>query len=394
MSGVAWSSAGLGWAACVAATHLYAAARTAARREPARDPSDDHATDVTLVRPCAGAERGLREALRSTGAMAGAAGIEVVFAVGSERDPAYAVASDVARELRSRGVDAATRVTTTSGPNHKASQLEVVCRGLHRPFVVVADSDVDLTGVHLGSLVAPLRRDPSASALWAPPVEAPVASTLGDRLSATILGASLHAFPVLAGLDGGGMVGKLFAIRASSLAASGGFGALRDVLGEDVELARRLRERGGRITAATTVVRARPSGRSVGDVVRRFARWVMVVRSQRAPLLLSYPLLFCATPMIAAACVAEGGGLGWTTLAVLVLSRWVVACVAARVGRLRRPSLLLLLASDIVLFAAFLVAIGTRRVRWRDRELRLVAAGRLVDVTSSAAGTGVVVRSS
>lgn len=368
------------WAAGVSAIHVHAAARAGSWRAPAREPGDAHATDVLLVRPCAGADPSLRELLRSTGDMVEARGVAVVFAVGSESDPAHPIAVDVADGLRRRGIDVSVRVTTTRGPNHKAAQLETVCRDAGRPFVVVADSDVDLAGLRLGALVAELRWDERTAAVWAPPVESPVDPTLGDRLSAAVLGASLHAFPVLVGLDPRGMVGKLFAVRRASVDACGGFGALRNVLGEDVELARRLRERGERVAVAPTIGRARPRGRRVVDVVRRFARWMMVLRGQRPGLLVTYPSLFCATTPLVLACLVAGGGVAWIAAAAVAISRWLVACAGARRAGSPLPSIPLLVASDLVLLAALVLALRTRSVRWRDRSLRLGARGELTEV--------------
>lgn len=404
---VALDAALLVWGATVGGTSARALLPRSRGGGPARR-SRTPATDVLLVRPCSGREPHLERTLTSTSELRDADGVEVVFAVAAESDPAMDPARLAAKRARERGIDARVLVTTRSGPNNKACQLAAVlasspmersgvgrtslrgsARGRRplasasapsRPIVVVVDSDVDLTGVSLAELVAPLRASARVGAVWAPPVEAPRDPTLGDRVSASLLGASLHAFHVLAKLDGSGMVGKCFAVRRDALDRSGGFDALRDVLGEDVELAARLRSQGLDVVAAPFTVRSRAAGRSVSDVVARLGRWLSVVRAQRPWLLPSYPLLFAATlPLIVVAVASGGRTAAVVAAAIALISRVAVAFVAARQARLRVPSIGLVFAADLVLLAAFARALWSRRFTWRTRVLEITPGGRLVE---------------
>ncbi|MFO0552568.1 MAG: glycosyltransferase [Polyangiaceae bacterium] len=393
MSAAAFGEAAtLAWAASVVGTTAWASfsalrdARRARKRRAALASCD--ARDVLLVRPCAGRDRNLRAMLQSTAELEDALGLRVVFAVPSESDPACGVAREVAAELADRGVDAAVEITTTAGPNNKAAQLATVVARTspERSFVVVADSDVNLAGARLAALLAPLRADGAVGAAWAAPVEAPgVDATLGDRVSRALLAGSLHAFPVLAALDKTGLVGKLFAVRRATLERAGGFGALINVLGEDVALASRIRELGERVELAPIVARAHVSGRSVATVAARFGRWLTVVRGQRPALLASYPLLFSATwPLIALALVLGTSAVHLGLAAVVLGARLAVARVAAHVAGVRAPSIALVLLADAVLLWALGRAVSTRRVRWRDRELILGPRGELLELTSGA----------
>lgn len=369
----------LSWAGAVASTSVFALLRGAPALRPAA--IDPRARDVLLVRPCSGAEPHLGLSLASTGRLADAEGLAIVFAVPSASDTAFPIATEIAAELSGRGIDASVEITTRAGPNNKAAQLELFAhRHLDRSLLVVVDSDVDLGGVSLGALVQPLRDRGEVACVWAPPVEAPLAPTFGDRLSAAVLGSSLHAFPMLARIDRSGMVGKCFAVRRSALSEVGGFASLRQVLGEDVMLAEHLAGRGYRIEAAPFVVRSLASGRSVGAVVARFGRWITVVRAQRAALLVSYPILFAATlPLLAAACAHGLPTLSAIAAVVTLAARFAVARVAARVSGLGPVSIPMMLATDLVLLAALMRALATRKVRWRDRELVIEGRGVLVE---------------
>src|SRR5690606_35045969 len=146
------------------------------------------------------------------------------------------------------------------------------------------------------------------------------------------------AFSLLGRLEPHGLlVGKTFAVRLTALRRVGGFAALVQHLGEDMELARRLREQGSCVQESDTVVSSLASRRSVGQVLARYARWLLVIRAQRPALLASYPLLLAATPgLLAAGSLAIVRGLPGAALAVVVavVTRLGVGVVArALAGR-------------------------------------------------------------
>lgn len=313
--------------------------------------------DALVVRPCHGAEPGLAERLASGPGPRR-------LAIATEDDPAMPVARAVA--------DAHVVVTGATGPNAKAEQLGVALADATAEIVVIADSDVLLDD--LAPLLRPFS-DPAVAAVWAPPVEV-APRTLADRASAAVLDASLHAFALLGALDPGGMVGKLVAIRRADLEAVGGFGALRRHLGEDMELARRLRAHGRSLRMADTTARSFAAGRTSGEVIARYARWLMVIRAQRPLLLLSYPLLFGAALPILVCALARGA---WALAAATIAVRMALAAFArlrSRQPRWLAPEALL---ADVVLWAALFRALATRTVAWRGRMLRVEAGGLLAD---------------
>lgn len=339
--------------------------------------------DVLLIRPCAGLERRLDEALAST-AVAAPPGARVRFAIATHGDPARAAVERACRACADAGIDAAVVITSAVGPNLKADQLaRVIAREPAqgpRGVVVVADSDVFLTKEALSALLHTLAPS-DVGAVWAPPVEVAPA-TGADRASAAVLDASLHAFAVLAQLDPDGMVGKLFAVRASVLSRAGGMAALAGHLGEDLELGRRVRGVGFTVRVAPAPAASLAAGRSTDAVIDRYARWITVIRAQRPHLLAAYPLLLAATPLVVAlatlAALREGAlGLGIALVAV------VARVAAARLGRSKagtasRGSLVMdAVLADALLLAAFARAVTRRDLRWRGTALRIERGGRL-----------------
>lgn len=336
---------------------------------------------VLMVRPCAGDEPSLERALTSLLHAKRSFALRCRFAIEGPHDKAVPAAQRAAAALSRAGIEAEIVFTGGGGPNRKAAQLAQACGDAE--ILVSCDSDVDLAGVDLDALVAPLLGPKGAWVAWAPPVERGEPRTLGDQASAALLGASLHAFPVLAELDPNGLVGKLFAIQASALVSIGGFGSLVDYLGEDMEIARRVRERGGTVVRAPLLARSLASGRSWEAVVTRFARWLTVIRAQRPLLLLSYPALFFPTiPIVLLSLLALPIAKTAALLAMLLvlISRLGLACFAASIagrgaqlGACVKDALL----ADLVLAAAFLRALRTREVTWRDRVLVVDRAGLL-----------------
>ena len=355
-----------GWLACAASIAAWAAIKPRVGAKGSLPSS----TRVCIVRPCAGDEHGLGRALLSTAATSTTAQIEVRFAVAREDDPAFAVATDVARTLRAQGVDARVVLTGARGPNAKAEQLARALRGVACDVVLVADSDVDLAGADLDALLAPLS-DERVAAVWAPPVEVEP-ETPADRASAAVLGA----------LDAGGMVGKLIALRSRDLAAVGGFGDLVECLGEDMELARRFRELGKAVRRVDLPARSLARGRTWSASVARYARWIAVIRAQRPALLASYPLVIAPTfPLVALSLAAAGIegpralGVGLGALAV----RLFVAALARRRSGSRRTTSLAFdaVTSDALLWSSFVRALGTTRVTWRGVSLEITRGGVL-----------------
>lgn len=370
----ALAAALLAWAAVLCVVQGVAVLRALRRRAPWA--SGAHGPAL-VIRPCAGTEPSLAENLQSTARARWGGAVRVRLAVARADDPAAAVCADVAKSLCDKGIDARVVITDTDAPNQKAAQLAaVIAREGELPAtLVVADSDADLTGLPLDALVARVESSPRTAAAWVPPVERH-ARTAGDRASRAVLSASLHAFPLLSGIDPGGLVGKLVALRTDALSAVGGFGALERHLGEDMELARALREKGWAIEAAPFVVPSTASGRSGEAAVARYARWMTVIRAQRAHLLPSYPVLFFGT-------------IPWTALALFTPSRatalaaacvWAARALVAVAGARRagvRASAGDILRGDALLAASFARALRTRTVRWRGRALAIQRDGTL-----------------
>lgn len=341
-------------------------------RRPRRPPTGG-SDPLLLLRPCAGAEPTLERCLGSL--PRGLRGpLHVRFVTAAPGDAAEPAIQAAISRLRAAGHRAELVHGPPLGPNRKLSQLHAGLQGTSEPVVLCADSDVDLGSLELPALLGGLQA--GLAACWAPPTER-TGPGLGDRLSEAVLGGSLHAFPLLCGVDPGGMVGKCFALRREALDAVGGLLPLVETLGEDMELAARLRSRGLPVGPAATLAHSLARDRRPADVLARLSRWILVIRAQRPALLPSYPLLLASSPLaILLALLAGQPSIALVTL----LARLLLAALARRrCGLPLRPGPLLLatLAADPVLLMAWALALARRELVWRGQRMRIDPRGRL-----------------
>ena len=363
------------WMFLVSGAHVTALLRQRrhARRTP---PTAAQTPSATLLRPLAGAEPGLAARLEDTAHLE-----PVVFCVESTSDSAHAAATAAVASLSARGVRASVVLTGAEGPNHKVDQL---ARALARSddaseLLVVCDSDVTLEGIDLRPALAAFA-DPALGVLWFAPVPGHTCLSLGDRAMAAVLAGSLHAFPLLAHIDRGGLVGKAMVVRRQALHDAGGFESLRHHLGEDFELGLRIRQSGARVELASRVVATAARGVTVSAAVERFARWIAVVKSQRTALLGSYPLLFgVTTPALALAAALHVAWLWIPAFALLSTRTWVWWAARRSAGHRLGLGMLAvdLVLSDLLLWTAWLRVLVARPLHWRGRSITFGPERRL-----------------
>lgn len=348
---------------------------------PPRGPSRRR---VLLVRPVAGDEIGLEERLGH-----GAGACAVLLAVRDEGDLGFESATRAAVRLSEGGARADVVLTYADGPNRKAEQVaRALARasrdGLSFDTVVVADSDVAPSPADLDALAGAL--DLGAKAAYVPVSEAPPreGAKLGDRANVAVLSASPHAFPLLAGMDASLFVGKLCAIDRAALEAAGGFEALTHLLGEDVELERRLRANGHDVVSVPRAAVATRSGRELGDAVARFTRWLGVVRAQRPHLLPTYLFVFASFLPTLSACLligsrsADAAAYGALLVGAVLVARLAVAFEGRRLSGLQRgfgAAFVDVVLADAVLLSALFRAATSREVSWRGQILRVTSSG-------------------
>jgi len=350
---------------------------------------------IAILRPCAGLEPALEENLLST-ATALYDGARALFVlVASKDDPAYAVAERVRVRAEAEAPSVPVHVVVTeiaTRHNRKVAQMIRAERMSDAPVVVVIDSDICLQDDTLPALIAALMADPKSGAASCPTVDV-CRDTIGDRASAALLSSTPHAFYCLGALaerSGGAHVlcGAFIAVRRSALEELGGFASLERYIGEDFELARQLHARGYTIATAAVPGRITDHGRSFGAVLQRFARWATVTRQQRPALMITYPLMLGAGPLLSLSAlglvVVQPPYWMFVTaaIAIVLLVRLALVMTLRRAYRLSASPLRAwpaMLLGELMICLGFLGALGRPIVAWRGVRYR-VSRGGLIEV--------------
>ncbi len=350
---------------------------------------------LQILRPCAGLEPELEENLLSTVTARYEGPHELFILVASKDDPAHAVAERVRERAASIAPAAVVRVVVTdirSTHNRKVAQLAAAEGSSEAPIVVVIDSDIRVEDDTLPALISALTSDPRAGAASCPTVDIRH-DTLGDRASAALLSSTPHAFYCLGALaerSGGAHVlcGAFIAVRRDVLRALGGFASLERYIGEDFELARQLHARGYTIPTAGVPGRITDHGRSFGAVLARFSRWATVTRQQRPRLMVTYPLLLGAGPLLLSCAllvlavnppfgVWMVGAIGVTLLVRLALTMTLRSAYRLSVSPWR--SFCAMMLGELLICLGFGGALGRPIVAWRGVRYR-VGPGGYIDM--------------
>jgi hypothetical protein len=304
-------------------------------------------------------------------------------------------------------------------PNRKVGHLLNALGTLETAgrVVLAVDADVAVTGALVEGLAAPVAAGAALSTAAPTPVGA---KDLAGRAVTGLLRHSHHSFRALHAMSAGAKAVCGKALGLSPVAAEE-LKALADHLGEDLELAKRLHEKGLDVALceapAVVPLGAMPSWE---PAVERFTRWMQVLRSHRPGLYPTVPLLFTPTlPLGVLSLLLRSPVLAAATGA-LVLTRtllaWRLAVLStplppgegrgegAKVpslnpsqpplplgegrgeGRPAEPHTWLL--GEALLLTSFARSLGNRRtVAWRGRTYELLPGGRLLPVKlSHAAG--------
>jgi hypothetical protein len=259
--------------------------------------------------------------------------------------------------------------------NRKVGHLVYALAALPRAddaVVLCVDADVRVDGALVAALVAALRE--GAALAWAAP--RPEASeTLAGRTVRGLLVQTHHSFEALDVMSAGAraVCGKAMALSREAQAE---LLELADCIGEDLELASVLHERGLPVVLARAPAHLPQAPKvSLHSVLARFTRWMQVLRAHRPALFPSVPLLFAPTPVLMV--LASWLAVPHLAVALCVLVGVRIALANHLDGRPGQRFEWLL--AELLLLCAWLEALRRGRVvTWRGRSFALEKGGRMV----------------
>jgi ceramide glucosyltransferase len=356
------------------ATSLLAA--RAVRRFMAQPAPPGPALPATVLKPLYGALPGLAEWLGATLGQRHAAPVQVLFGLAAAEDPAAPEAR--AAMAAHPTVPAALVVDATRhGANAKVGNLLNLMPRVVHGVVVVADADMRVPPHWLTTVTATLAR-PGVGLVTCLYRATPAVPGVWARLAA--LGIDWHFLPNAAlGESLGkaqGCYGATMALRTETLAALGGFEALRDLLADDHALGAAVRRLGLGVAVAPVLPEHMMDERSFGALWAHELRWARTVRSLNPGgywgLALTHPL-----PWALAAALLHPAGLAVLGLALaarlgLAWSVDQALGISATLGRL-----LLLPLRDALSFAIWAAGLARGTVLWQGQRYRMRRDGSM-----------------
>ena len=343
------------------------------RRKPGRMP-------VALLKPLYLAEPGLEENLRSFFLQDYDGPVQIVFGARSWSDPAL----KVVEKLRGAfpAVDVAIVVSSRlSGSNPKVANLINMVAHARHEMLVMSDSDIRVQPDYLSNVLAAMD-EPRVGAVSCLYSGRPVGN-LWSKLAA--MGIDYHFFPnarlgMALGLTEP-CFGSTIAFRRQTLEEIGGFEPLSNVLADDFELGRAIREKGYRLSIpASLTVEHVCSQKSARALLRQELRWartnLMLAKSGYAGTLLTYPFPLALLALLF---------LGFSTVSVAVVaaalaSRVFLVFQSTRLLGLRNGHAWLLPLRDVLSFGVYAASFFGRTVFWRGTRYLAGSDGALAQV--------------
>ena len=330
---------------------------------------------VTILRPMKGLDPEADANLLSLCDQDYAGRVQIVLGCDSEDDPAVAAA----RRLKAARPDRDITIVvdpTQHGTNRKLSNLINMAPRASGAILVISDSDVRLPSNAISSLVGAMasagvgmayalyRGRPTGNG-WSRLAALDINARF---MSSVVVGQALKAHPVL---------GPTMAVKAEALAKAGGFRQLKDVLADDFELGRMVREQGLAIACPPMLIDHGFPERTLGDLWRHELRWARTIRLLN-PGGYAGSLITYITPLA----LLGAALLGFSTLALIALGvllgvRFTQALLSCLIMDADTGAIWLFPIRDLVAFAVFLAAFFGSRIEWRGTSLRVKPDGAM-----------------
>ena len=346
--------------------------------------SDDDAglhPPVTVLKPLCGHDYDLLENLRSF-CVQDFRVYQIVFGVRSESDPAVAVVERVMAEFPDRDITLVVDAGLV-GSNFKVSNLVNMRKAAKHPLLVIADSDMRVEPHYLAT-IAHAFRDPRVGAvtcLYTGRSSGSFASSLGCMFVNEWFLPSVLVSGLLQ--DVAFCLGATMSVRGEVLDALGGFESLADVIADDYELGKRVRDLGYKVMLSSYVVANPIHEPSLRTLLARELRWARTIRTVRPG---GYRFSFIMNSITVA-------GIGWgfsdlsldlepteyvvplTALGLRVVLHYLVNIAF---GIRRSGPVWMIPIRDILSFAIWLASYAGRRVTWRNESFDVRPDGRMI----------------
>jgi ceramide glucosyltransferase len=326
------------------------------------------AEPITVLKPLCGLEPRLEDNLATLCEQTYPA-YQLLFGVRDPHDPAIAVVERLMARYPGRDIELVVDARVY-GSNFKVSNLMNMERAVRHPWLVIADSDIAVRPDYLAKVAAPLA-DPAVGIVTCL-YRARALDTFWTRLGALLIDTWFAPSVRVTSAFGGSCFGfgATIALRAGTLAAVGGFHALRNRLADDFWLAQLARERGLATVLSEVCVTTDVTENDFKSLWSRERRWMQTIRTIN-PLGYTFTFVTFTFPLLALGLWLTPTGLNWSCAAI---------GMAARLGlHLRTPAPGLPAPGhawyaplrDCLLLLTWLSGFLGSTARWRQQTVRI-----------------------
>jgi ceramide glucosyltransferase len=360
--------------------------RTDARRQLQSIPDDALLPPVSILKPVHGLEANLKENIESFFRQ-DYPDYEILFAADEPDDAAL----DVVREVCSRYPKIKTRILVigTPWPNPVVYSFHCMAEAAAHEILVTTDSDVEVSPNYLREIVAPLL-DPKVGMVTCVYRGKNVTGFFSE-LTAIGMSVEMTAGVLVANLLEGMKfgLGPTTVVRKDSLAAIGGYTALKDYIAYDFAIGNMIAEAGYRVVLSAHVINHVVSQKSFAHMWQNQLRWAQTTRYSRPKGHFGSGLIF-AVPygllgLVASAWLGHWK-IGVLLFAVAVVNRlleaWLVGWSVVRDPVIRHAPWLYPLR-DLLGFAVWFASYLPLRYVWRDSRFELRGTRIALRQTSS-----------
>jgi ceramide glucosyltransferase len=329
---------------------------------------------ISILKPLAGVDEGLAENLRTFFQQRYPC-FEILFAVRNAADPAI----EVVEKLRARYPAIPSRLLVTGEPpypNAKVYSLDRMLAAAAHDLIVMADSDIRVTPDLLTTVAAEFA-DPAVGMATCPYRAVPGRSFWSTLEAVGLNTEFIGGVLVARMLDGMKFaLGPTIVARRETLAAIGGFDAVKDYLAEDFVMGNRAAELGHGVILSSYVIEHRIGSQAFAANWRHRLRWNRSTRRSRP---WGYLGQLFTNPLPLALLFWAASPQWWPVVALTVAFRaaaaWATAGVALDDPLTRRLWFLVPL-QDLVSFAAWVGGFFGNTIAWRGRKYHLQRDGR------------------
>jgi len=329
---------------------------------------------ISVLKPLAGAEEGLRENLISFFEQ-DYPEFEVRLGVADADDPAV----PIAREIMALHPETPSTLVVSGEaptPNRKVNSLRAVAAEARYDVLVMADSDVRVSPDLLRVIASELA-DPAVQVVTCP-YRASAGLSIWTALEAVGLNTEFLARVLVAQMlrPMDFALGPTLAIRREALAAIGGFDELQNYLAEDFVIGNRIAKLGGRVVLSRFIVEHRLGEQPFSANFAHRLRWARSTRRSRPWGYLGE--IFTHPIPLALLLVAMAPRL-WPLFVLSAIVRfWAAYATSQKVlhDPLMRDLWYLIPVQDVLSFLAWVGGFWGSSIRWRGKKFHLLASGR------------------